>query len=539
MARYLYTIIWLMGGFLFLSAQDVASPLPPKGYIIQLDPEIDIERWNLPELRSQEGNFIIRKVIDAPLKILYLEHAFGESQPEHLQTLRQMPGVRYAELNYPVSTRGLPPNDPFWDAQWNLHRIGALSMWSESAYGQTIDGTPIAVAILEPEGFDVQHEDLVQQIWVNEKETPADQLDNDGNGYIDDYMGWNANRENDSHNFTIPHGTWVAGILSATNDNDLGIASVGWNTKLVLMSGNLYVSQVISNYIYVLRQRQLFNETNGQEGAFIVATNASFGYLGEVSEIWCDIYNRLGEAGILSVSAAPNEPINIDLRSDMPTSCSSEFLITVTGVDAFDNFLTNKAYGLNTVDIAAPASHLVTTHPMDQYIELEEAGNSMAAPHVSGAIGLMYSLPFNDLEEMAIQEPANTALLMKSFLFDGAKRLSSLSGKIKTGGRLDLTGTYRLMKAHFTSREENLTIRKVYPNPFKNYVLVDCYLPEVGPFTLKVYDMQGRLLASDKYDNVVEGQRLLRMDLHLLPSGLYQLQIEGASAVDVAKLVKF
>jgi hypothetical protein len=411
-------------------------------------------------------------------------------------------------------------------------------MWSESAFGQTIQGTPIAVAVLEPAGFDIHHEDLQAQVWVNEKELPADQLDNDQNAYVDDYLGWNAAQHNDDHSSNVSHGTQVAGIISATNDNGVGVASVGWNTKLLLLSGNRYEKEIISNYLYALRQRELFNESNGQEGAFIVATNASFGRSGEPSVLWCDIYDQLGAAGILSVSAADNRPVNTDLRSDMPTSCSSEFLITVTGVDAFDNFLADRAYGPNTVDIAAPASQLVTTNAWDQYIEFDHAGNSFAAPHVSGAIGLMYSLPFEELQKKSIHDPGQMALLMKSFLFEGAQALPTLTGKIKTEARLDLAGTFQLMKQHFELREKELAIRRVFPNPFGTYIQVDCYLPESGNYALKVYDLQGRLLAQQNFENIVLGQQLLRLDLHQLPRGVYQLQVEGATAVDVSKLVK-
>jgi len=538
MVKYLHLFLWLILPLGEVSAQVLTSPPPADGFLIQLRPEVDLASWKLPELKSLEGGFLIRKVVDEELKILHLEHTFGESRPEQVKSLQQMPGVLHAQLNAAVSTRNLTPNDPFWDAQWNLHKIGALSMWSESNYGKTMDGTSIVVAVLEPTGFDIQHEDLRDQIWTNEKEMPLDQLDNDQNGYIDDYFGWNALNQNDDHSNRVAHGTQVAGLISTTNDNGIGLSSVGWNTKLLMLSGSLHDAEVISNYRYALRQRQLFNETNGKEGAFVVATNASFGRSGEQSAIWCAVYDQLGEAGILSVSAADNRLVNTDLRSDMPTSCASEYLITVTGIDPFDNFVKNRAYGPRTVDIAAPSTQLFTTDPWDQYVELGYVGNSFAAPHVSGAIGLMYSLPFPTLRDMAVQEPGQTALLMKSFLFEGAQPLSSLRGKIKTESRLDLTGTFQLMKRHFETQKTELAIQGVYPNPFYAEVQIDCFLPEPGSYRLLVYDLQGRLLQEQSFQNTLVGPRRLQLNLQAVPSGIYQLWIEGASAVDVAKLVK-
>ena len=269
-----------------------------------------------------------------------------------------------------------------------------------------------------------------------------------------------------------------------------------------------------------------------------MATNASFGRSGDPSEIWCAVYDQLGAAGILSVSAAENRPVNTDLRADMPTSCSSEYLITVTGVDAFDNFLVDRAYGPQTVDIAAPAAQLITTDVRDQYIELDYAGNSFAAPHLTGAIGLMYSLPFPALREMAIQEPAKTALLMRSFLFAGARVLPSLTGKIKTEARLDLTETFQLMQQHFSLNQQGLLIQRVYPNPFHHVFRVDCVLPEPGSYQVMIYDLQGRLLDQRTIRKTIVGAHTLEIALPKLPGGIYQLRIQGASAVAMARLVK-
>lgn len=538
MAKKLFPILWLMASAYGLSAQTITYLPPAEGFLVQLAPEVDLNSWRLPELRSQDGGFQMRRIIDEELKIVHLEHASGQSSPELVEELRHIPGVWHAQLNARVYTRNLPPDDPFWDAQWNLHKIGAESMWAQSNNGRTLAGTPIVVAVLEPAGFDVHHEDLVSQVWINEGEIPLDQIDNDLNGYVDDYFGWNALAQNDDHSEKVSHGTQVAGIISATNDNGLGISSVGWNTKLLLLSGNQLETEVISNYIYALRQRQLFNDTNGKKGAFIVATNASFGRSGERSDIWCAVYDKLGEAGILSVSAAENRPVNTDLRSDMPTSCTSDYLITVTGVDAFDEFLSDRAFGPTTVDIAAPAAQLITTEAWDQYIEMDYAGNSFAAPHVSGAIGLMYSLPFQRLQEMAINEPAQTALLMKSFLFEGSRPLPSLLGKIKTGARLDLEPTFQLMRQHFEIGKSDLAIQRVYPNPFYSEIQIDCFLPEPGLYQLEVYDLKGSLLKQRRFQSKIAGPRSLRLNLSQVPRGVYQLRIEGGAAVDVEKLVK-
>lgn len=527
----------LFSPLLSFSQAQQRIPLTAKGYIVVLEENIE----SLEQVAHLfDPDFQIQKVISSGYKIFHLRHQSGRSSDDLLNALKDRPGVKYAQLNHPVSQRQTTPNDPFWEAQQHLHQIGSLSMWQQSLSGQTTQGTPIVLGILEPAGFDTDHEDLHQQIWKNERETPADQMDNDQNGYVDDYLGWNALQENDDHFSANPHGTLVAGLASASTDNEIGIASIGSNAKLLLLSGNRYESEVITNYLYALELRKRFNESQGKEGAFIVATNASFGISGDPNDfpIWCEIYDKLGEQGILNVSAADNRPVNTDLRADMPTSCSSEYLITVTGVDEFDNFLTGQAFGPKTVDIAAPASHILTTAPNNSYLEIPNAGTSYATPQVTGAIGLMYSLPYQQIQREALASPDGMALLMKKFLLEGAQKLPTLKNKIRSEGRLDVQRTHQLLHQYFNQESPELKILQVYPNPFASQIQVDCYLPTLGQYDLRVLDMRGRLVARQTLYNQNLGQSIIRFPLAQINAGVYLLRIESATSIVTHKMVK-
>ncbi|GAB5553802.1 MAG: hypothetical protein Sapg2KO_33930 [Saprospiraceae bacterium] len=508
------------------------SPLAAKGYLVILE-----ENQGRAAI---DPDFQVQKILSANYNIFHLSHQSGRTNKDLLNDLKHRPGIKHAQLNHPVLQRQTTPNDPFWEAQQNLFQIGISSLWQQSPSGKTTQGTPIVLGILEPDGFDTDHEDLQQQIWRNEREVPADQMDNDQNGYVDDYLGWNALQENDDHFSVNPHGTLVAGLASASTNNELGIASVGSNSKLLLLSGNRYESEVITNYLYALELRKRFNESQGKEGAFIVATNASFGISGDPKDfpIWCEIYDRLGEQGILNVSAADNRPVNTDLRADMPTSCNSDFLVTVTGVDEFDNFLTGQAFGPETVDIAAPASHILTTAPNNRYLEIPNAGTSYATPQVTGAIGLMYSLPYQQIQNEALASPDRTALLMKRFLLEGAQKLPTLKNKIRSQGRLDLQGTHQLMHQYFNQEPTELKIHQVYPNPFTSQIQIDCYLPTLGRYELKVLDTRGRLVTKQVLNNQDLGQRIIRLPLAQINAGVYLLQIESSTSVVTRKMVK-
>lgn len=190
------------------------------------------------------------------------------------------------------------------------------------------------------------------------------------------------------------------------------------------------------------------------------------------------------------------------------------------------------------MDIAAPAEGILTTYPGDQYLEIQGGGNSFAAPHVTGAIGLLYSLPYARIQEGAMQEPAATALMMKSFLMNGAQKLSSLSGMIKSEGRLDLAQSSHLVQGHFEAQEDRLKIEAVYPVPFRRGISVLLYGPEPGSILLEVRNLQGQSLYRMDYEAMYAGNHQLQLPLDHLPPGMYTLLARAGKSLSSAKLVK-
>ena len=191
--------------------------------------------------------------------------------------------------------------------------------------GTSALGDEIVIAIID-DGFDLDHEDL--NFWQNDNEIPNG-VDDDNNGYIDDFEGWNAYNQTGN----IPaddHGTHVSGIAAALGNNGKGISGVNWNTQVMPIAGSSdNEAIVIEAYSYVLEMCARYNETNGQEGAFVVVTNASFGVnQGDPDDfpIWCGLYDELGSEGILNCAATANHNWNIDQVGDVPTACTSNFL---------------------------------------------------------------------------------------------------------------------------------------------------------------------------------------------------------------------
>lgn len=217
------------------------------------------------------------------------------------------------------------PNDIGYSKQYSLEQIKVNELWDFTTGGLTNNGDTIVIAILEG-GCDIFHDDLFDNIWRNKGEIPNDSIDNDGNGYIDDYYGVNIKNKNGKH-LVMEHGTSVAGIIGAVGNNSIGIAGINWNVKLLPITDILAKSRIIEGYNYAYRLRKKYNETNGNDGAYIVCVNFSGGtpkpQFPEDSEKnmqWCEVYDKLGEVGILSVVSTDNDARDVEIEGDMPTN---------------------------------------------------------------------------------------------------------------------------------------------------------------------------------------------------------------------------
>ncbi|MCB0687843.1 MAG: S8 family serine peptidase, partial [Saprospiraceae bacterium] len=334
-----------------------------------------------------------------------------------LDQLNQDPEIVVAQLNHFLKQRSNIPNDPKVESQWQWFNIGAYDAWTFTTGGITQSGDTIVVAVLDVGVYD-RHEDLIGNIWTNKNEIPHNGIDDDENGYVDDYRGWNVLYANDSIDPEIfsgdvqeTHGTEILGVIGADGNNGIGVSGINWNVKMmnVYINSDLNEADIIAAYGYVLDQRKLYNESGGQKGAYVVATNLSYGdedLNPSETPIWCAVYDSLGEQGILNCTATANTSIDIDSIMDVPTSCASPYMISVTATNS-DDVRSFAAYGKNDIDIAAPGSQLLTTSIPDyDYV----TGTSFASPMVAGAIALLYSAPCGDLAALSHTSPAEAAL---------------------------------------------------------------------------------------------------------------------------------
>lgn len=389
-------------------------------------------------------------LLSPPMRIWHLkfDHNNIQNDDDFLHHVWRQPEILVAQFNHTIQERETVPNDPQFNQQWQWVNNGAGGgtenadvdadvAWDITTGGMTANGDEIVVCVVEGGGSNFNHPDLLPNAWINMEEIPGNGIDDDGNGYTDDIYGWNTQQNNGN----IPggnHGTSVSGMIGATGNNDLGVTGINWNVKIMQIAmGGLSESNVIAAYTYPLVMRQLYNETQGEEGAFVVSVNSSWGInQGNPGNypLWCAFYDTLGVHGIISCGATANSNWDVDVVGDMPTACPSEFQISVTATNNND-LRTFSAYGFNTIHVAAPGGNIFTTSGSTGYSST--SGTSFASPLTAGLVALLYSAPCTDLADLAISQPATAATIVRQAILEGVDSIPSLVGVISTGGRVN------------------------------------------------------------------------------------------------------
>ncbi|PKL59639.1 MAG: peptidase S8/S53 subtilisin kexin sedolisin, partial [Methanomicrobiales archaeon HGW-Methanomicrobiales-4] len=231
------------------------------------------------------------------------------------------------------------------------------------------------------------------------------------NGYIDDIRGWNFVSKNNDPMDDNGHGTHCAGTIAAVGNNGIGISGVTWNSQIMPLKfldsqGNGYTSDAIAAILYA-----------NQMGVPIISN--SWGGLQSQS-----LKDAIDASSAVVLCAAGNTGANSEVNPVYPAAYSSSNIISVAATDYYDKLATFSNYGVSSVDLAAPGVRIYSTAPSGGYKYLN--GTSMATPYVSGVAALVKS-----------QNPSMTGAQIKSRILGNCDILSSLSGKVATGGRLN------------------------------------------------------------------------------------------------------
>lgn len=484
----------------------------------------------------------LKEVLAPDWRMYLLEFNEQAANPSALLSAAwKQPDVQLAQWNHRSGERNTTPNDPKWTQQANMELIGLPEVWDVATGGVTPEGDTIVVAVLE-KGALRDHPDLAPNMWFNRGEIPNNNIDDDGNGYIDDFRGYNPRTKDDDPGDIGFHGTAVNGIIGARGNNNLGVAGVNWTVKLMNLGNVEYESEIVAAYAYVAKMRKLYNTTNRAKGAFVVATNASFGIDFERASdhpAWCAAYDSLGAVGVLSVSATTNSNVNVDIQGDMPSTCPSPYLIVVNSVDNFDKKTASTGYGPINVDIGAPGDSYSTCSQQLTPTYCSFPGTSASAPHVSGAIGLLYSLECGSFSADALTQPAACAKRVHDIVLENVSPNTTLQSITSSGGRLDVARAAKAVQDLCGGATTGpLQIQWVRPNPVLTTLRARFQTPTYSTYQIRIFNMLGQLLHEESYTPDPFSQAAWEYDASQLPKGVYTISFGRNDAVRSEKFVK-
>ncbi|HEY2181784.1 MAG TPA: S8 family serine peptidase, partial [Solirubrobacteraceae bacterium] len=353
-----------------------------------------------------------------------------------VRSLRRNPEVAYAEPDY-LMHASARPNDPSLSLQWAANNTGQSvpSQNAEEVLGAPSPGTAGAdektlqawgvttgnrsIVIGETDtGIDYTHPDLAANVWTNPGGI---------GGCASGTHGYNEVSANcnplDNDTFYGGHGTHVAGIMGAVANNGVGVAGVNWQTTILPVK---WLNESATGTTSALIAAMQWLVSAKQAGVNVRVVNDSATFVGTArSQALSEEIDTLGANSILFVTAAGNTGENNDSVARYPCDYDRPTEICVTASNDNDQLPTWANTGSKTVDLAAPGVSVYSTLREGKYGYL--SGGSMASPQVAGAAALILSV-----------QPSLSPTALKADILEHVDKLSSLSGRVITGGRLDV-----------------------------------------------------------------------------------------------------
>lgn len=343
----------------------------------------------------------------------------GMNVEEGINKYKNLPEVADAQPNY-IYSIDLTPNDTRYSELYGMAKISAPTAWDT-----TTGSSSIVVAVIDT-GINYNHEDLTTNMWRNPGEIAGNNLDDDGNGFVDDVYGYDFINNDSNPIDDNSHGSHCAGTIGATGNNSLGVVGVNWNVRLMALkthasNGNSTAAAVIGAFQYVTLMKN--------RGINIRVTSSSWSGAPEApgyDQALKDAIDSAGDAGILNVFASGNGSRNIDPTPEYPASYTSPSILSIAASDSSDNKASFSNFGVTGVDLAAPGVSILSTVLGTSSYGLK-SGTSMATPHTAGAAALLASA-----------NPTLSMTSLKATLMNTVDTLPQWNGNVLTGGRLNI-----------------------------------------------------------------------------------------------------
>lgn len=446
------------------SAEEPGAPSYVPGEVLVRFDE-NAPREDRAAVRRIVGAELTRELLMPNWELLRLPSSVNVD--EAVVLLRRSSGVELAQPNFLYRSTQTQPNDPDLGQQWGLEKIQAQLAWDITR------GLPFVVAAVIDAGIDFDHPDLAPNVWTNAGEVgidssgkakQANDFDDDGNGFKDDWRGWDfcaiwlepptncVGQDNDpseeadetqkgSFETGSFHGTHVAGILGARGNNESGIAGVSWHARIMAVralnrhgwgrqsGGSGGTSSTVAEAItYAVRN-----------GAKIV--NGSLG------GTWFPEYDQGDPAVRDAIASAPQAlfvfsagngatsephdgydldetPPDQEHPSNYPCMEKANNVICVAASNESDKRWSRSNFGKKSVDLAAPGEKVISSAPAGA--PNVGSGTSAATPFVSGVAALLWSC-----------QPSASVAEIKDAILRGVDVVPAFEGKVWSNGRLN------------------------------------------------------------------------------------------------------
>lgn len=386
----------------------------PGEYIAKLKPGVKAESVQRLGISS---NFVFQKALSKTSNLVKIK----TTSLKGIHNLENSSLFEYVEPNY-IYRAWKSPNDSAYQQLWGMKNVGqqdsnnqvgvaGIDIKAEEAWELSRGSKEVVVAVIDT-GLDYTIEDLKDNAWVNEKELNGKpDVDDDGNGFIDDIHGYDfVNKDGDPMD-DHGHGSHVSGTIGAQGDNGKDVAGVNWNVRIM---GVKFLSAEGSG---TLEDAVLSIDYATQMGAMM--SNNSWGG-GGYSKALEEAIERANAANSLFVAAAGNHNANNDEEPSYPASYPVANVMSVAAIDNRGQLASFSCYGRKSVHIGAPGVKVLSTTPQGLQ---SWSGTSMATPHVTGVAALLKAY-----------QPTLSAVEIKQRLLATASPLTALKSRTSSGG---------------------------------------------------------------------------------------------------------
>lgn len=436
-----------------------------------------------------------------------------------IANLIKLPEVLTVEkdvIHYGAGKMNFVPNDAKFHQQWNLKNDGTLNISPakigadikmEQAWNIEKGNENVTVAIIDT-GCQMQHPELINRLWKNDKEIPGNNIDDDKNGYIDDVYGWDFHNDDNDPSDDHGHGTNVAGVIGANSDNSIGFSGIDMRCKLMILKGldqeNAGRSSKIISAIYyaVNNGANVINLSLG--GGHTEAYQAAIEHAiaNNVTVVASMMNNNNSE---INFPAGYPEVIAVGATNPDDTRSSPFFWSETSG----------SSYGEH-ISVVAPGNYIFSISnklpdPYNRYW----GGTSQAAPHVSGLASLLIA-----------QNPNLTPQEIKQIIESSADDQVGNPNEDTPGfdiyyGHGRINALKALSSTLSTSDLEFLNSNKTtfHPNPASHFLNIDLGNTIKLPEELYIYTTNGQTVFQQR---LRDRKNTIQFNLN---QGIYFLQI--------------